>query len=156
MKGLIRKIRSKGRVDAKSRYWVSELLAVDCENAWIHPGWEEPMQKWYDWLSAPSRMFRYAGPLAQGVGVKCCLSVTCFALCCLRRLCVDVVKCCLCHWSCLVAAFSLFVRIQRVGVLRSLLPAFLFEHVSMGQAHNPPTLGTTLCVSRALVPTLAM
>ena len=35
MKDLIRKIRSKGRVDAKSRYWVSELLAVDCEKAWI-------------------------------------------------------------------------------------------------------------------------
>ena len=51
MKDLIRKVRSKGRVDAKSRYWVSELLAVDCEKAWIHPGWEEPMQKWYDWLS---------------------------------------------------------------------------------------------------------
>ena len=47
-------------------------------------------------------MFRYACPLAQGVGVKCCLSVTCFALCCLRGLCVDVAKCCLCHWSCLV------------------------------------------------------
>ena len=49
VKDLIRKIRSKGRVDAKCRYWVSELLAVDCEKAWIHPGWEEPMQKWYDW-----------------------------------------------------------------------------------------------------------
>ena len=47
-------------------------------------------------------MFRHACPLAQGFGVKCCLSVKCFALCCLRRLCVDVVKCCLCHWSCLV------------------------------------------------------
>ena len=51
------------------------------------------------WHHSPSRMFRYACPLAQGVGVKCCLSVTCFALRCLRRLCVDVVKCCLCHCS---------------------------------------------------------
>ena len=51
MKDLSRKIRAKGRVDAKGRYWVSELLAVDCEKAWIYPGWEEPMQKWYDWLS---------------------------------------------------------------------------------------------------------
>ena len=28
--------------------------------------------------------------------------------------------------------------------------------LSMGQARNPPTLGTTLCVSHALMPTLAM
>ena len=35
---------------------------------------------------------------------------------------------------------------QGVGVLLSLLSASLFEHVSMGQARNPPTLWTTLCV----------
>ena len=58
--------------------------------------------------------------------------------------------------SCLVAVFSLFVRTQRVGVSRSLLPTSLFGHLSMGQARNPPTLGTTLCVSRALMPTLAV
>ena len=43
--------------------------------------------------------------------------VACFALCCLRRLCVDVVKCCLCHWSCLVL---------------SLRSACLFEHKGSG------------------------
>ena len=58
--------------------------------------------------------------------------------------------------SCLVAGFCLFVRTQGVGVSHSLLPASLFEHMSMGQARNPPTLGTTLCVSRALMPTLAV
>ena len=36
MKDLIRKIKSKRRMDAKSRWWVSELLTADCEKAWIH------------------------------------------------------------------------------------------------------------------------
>ena len=40
----------KGRMDAESRWWVTALLAADCEKAWIHPGWEDTMQKWYDWL----------------------------------------------------------------------------------------------------------
>ena len=35
----IRKIRPEGRMDAKNRWWVSELLAADCEKAWIHTGW---------------------------------------------------------------------------------------------------------------------
>ena len=38
MKDLTKKIRSKGWMDAKSRWWVTELLAADCEKAWIHPG----------------------------------------------------------------------------------------------------------------------
>ena len=50
VKDLTRKIRSKGRMDAESRWWVTELLAADCENAWIHPGWEDTMQMWYEWL----------------------------------------------------------------------------------------------------------
>ena len=50
MKDVMRKIRSKGRMDAKNRWWVSELLAADCEKAWIHTGWEDTMQKWYKWL----------------------------------------------------------------------------------------------------------
>ena len=37
-------------MDAKSRWWVSELLAADSEKAWIHTGWEDTVQKWYDWL----------------------------------------------------------------------------------------------------------
>ena len=45
MKCLRRKIRSKGRMDVKSRWWVSELLAADCEKAWIHTGWEDTVQK---------------------------------------------------------------------------------------------------------------
>ena len=40
-KDLTKKIRSKGRMDAESRWWVTELLAADCEKAWIHPGWED-------------------------------------------------------------------------------------------------------------------
>ena len=36
--------------DAKNRWWVSELLAKDCDEAWIHTGWEDTMQKWYEWL----------------------------------------------------------------------------------------------------------
>ena len=44
-KDVIKKIRSKGRMDAKKRWWVSELLTKDCERAWIHTGWEDTMQK---------------------------------------------------------------------------------------------------------------
>ena len=40
-----KKIRSKGRMDAESRWWVTELLAADCEKAWMHPGWKDTMQK---------------------------------------------------------------------------------------------------------------
>ena len=39
MKDLTKKIRSKGRMDAENRCWVTELLAADREKAWIHPGW---------------------------------------------------------------------------------------------------------------------
>ena len=45
MKDLTKKIKSTGRMDAESRWWVIELLAADCEKAWIHPGWEDTMQK---------------------------------------------------------------------------------------------------------------
>ena len=31
-------------------WWVAELPAADCEKAWLHPGEEETMQKWSDWL----------------------------------------------------------------------------------------------------------
>ena len=37
-------------MDARSRWWVSELLAADCEKAWIHTGWKDIMRKWYNWL----------------------------------------------------------------------------------------------------------
>ena len=33
MGDLIRKIRSKGRMDGKNRWWVAELLATDCEKS---------------------------------------------------------------------------------------------------------------------------
>ena len=36
VKDLIRKIKSKGRMDAKNRWRVAELLAADSEKAWIH------------------------------------------------------------------------------------------------------------------------
>ena len=39
---------------------------------------------------------------------------------------------------------------QGVGVLLSLLPASLFEHLSMGQTCNPPTQRTTLSVLSVL------
>ena len=41
---MAKKITSKGRIDADSRWWVAELLA-DCEKAWLQPGWEDIMQK---------------------------------------------------------------------------------------------------------------
>ena len=37
----IKKIRSKGSTDAKNGWWVAELLAMDCEKAWTHTGWED-------------------------------------------------------------------------------------------------------------------
>ena len=45
-----KKIGSQGRMDAENRWSVAELLAADCEKAWLHPGEEEAMQKWYVWL----------------------------------------------------------------------------------------------------------
>ena len=50
MKDLMRKIRSKGRMDAENRWWAAELLAAYCEKAWIHTGWGDIVQKWFQWL----------------------------------------------------------------------------------------------------------
>ena len=50
MTDLMKKIRSKGSMDAKNRWWVSELLAKECEKAWTHTGWDDTVQKWYEWL----------------------------------------------------------------------------------------------------------
>ena len=47
---LLQKMRSEGRKDAKNRWWSSELLAADSEIAWIHTGWEDIMQKWFQCL----------------------------------------------------------------------------------------------------------
>ena len=47
---LRKKIRSKGSMDAKNRWWVSELLAKDCEKTWIYTRWEDAIQKWNEWL----------------------------------------------------------------------------------------------------------
>ena len=55
MKNLIKTIRSKGRMDVQNRWWVTELLATDCEKAWIHTGWEDTVQKWYEWLEYKKR-----------------------------------------------------------------------------------------------------
>ena len=55
MKDLIKKIRSKGRMDHKNRWCVAELLAKDCEKAWTHTGWEDTMQKFYEWLENMKR-----------------------------------------------------------------------------------------------------
>ena len=49
-KDMAKKITAKGRMDANSSGWVSELLAADCEKAWLQTGWEHTMQKRYDWL----------------------------------------------------------------------------------------------------------
>ena len=55
MKDLIKKITSKGRMDAKNRWWVTEILATDCEKAWIHTEWEDTVQKWCEWLEYVKR-----------------------------------------------------------------------------------------------------
>ena len=40
----------KEALDARNRLWAAQLLAKDCEKAWTHTGWEDTMQKWYEWL----------------------------------------------------------------------------------------------------------
>ena len=69
MKDLTKKIRSKESMDAESRWWVSELLAADCDKAWIHPGWEDTMQKWWDWLETRKKMSRKRW--RRGTNKKC-------------------------------------------------------------------------------------
>ena len=49
MKEMIRKIRAKGGMDANNSWQVSELLSADCEKTWLHAGWEDTMQNWYEW-----------------------------------------------------------------------------------------------------------
>ena len=44
-KDLTKKIRSEDRMDAESRWSVTELLAAECEKAWVRPGWEDS-KKW--------------------------------------------------------------------------------------------------------------
>ena len=50
MKGLKTNIRSTGSTDPQNRWWVAEMLAKSCEKAWARTGWEDTMQKWYEWL----------------------------------------------------------------------------------------------------------
>ena len=50
MKDLTKKIRSNGGMDAENRWWVSVLLAADCEKTWIHTGWEDTMHECYNRL----------------------------------------------------------------------------------------------------------
>ena len=50
MKDLMKKMRSEGRMDAKNRWWVTEILATDCEKVRIHAGWEDAIQKWHELL----------------------------------------------------------------------------------------------------------
>ena len=50
MKDVTRQTWAKASLDANNSWWVSELLAADCEKAWLHAGWEDTVQKWYDWL----------------------------------------------------------------------------------------------------------
>ena len=56
MKDLTKNIRSKERMNAKNRLWVSELLVADSENVWIHTGWDDTVQKWFEWLEEMKKM----------------------------------------------------------------------------------------------------
>ena len=46
----MRKVTSLERIDAKNRWCAAELLAADCEKAWIHTGLEYSLQKLSNWL----------------------------------------------------------------------------------------------------------
>ena len=51
MTGMMRNIKEKCRTYANNSGWVSELLAADCkERAWLHPEWEDNVQRWCSWL----------------------------------------------------------------------------------------------------------
>ena len=50
IKDVTKQIRSKGRMEAESRWWVTELVVADCEKAWHHPGCEDTKQKWSESL----------------------------------------------------------------------------------------------------------
>ena len=50
MTDMTRKIKPKGRMDARNSWWVSELLAADCQKAWLHPGCEDTIVRWHKWL----------------------------------------------------------------------------------------------------------
>ena len=50
MKVVTRTIRAKERLGANHSGWVSEVLAAGCEQAWLHAGWEDIKEKWYDWV----------------------------------------------------------------------------------------------------------
>ena len=44
-----KKDHSKGQIGRKLQL-VGDLLAVDCQKAWFHSGWEDAMLQWYKWL----------------------------------------------------------------------------------------------------------
>ena len=44
LKDMTKKIRPKGRLDADSRWLVTELLAADCEKAWLNLVEEETIK----------------------------------------------------------------------------------------------------------------
>ena len=50
MKDITKKSKQKVELIINNSWWVSELLAADCEKAWLHAGLGDIMQKWYDWL----------------------------------------------------------------------------------------------------------
>ena len=56
MKDRIRQIRSKGRTDAKNRWWV----VTACAKTYTHAGSEDAMQKWYEWLEYVRKMIESA------------------------------------------------------------------------------------------------
>ena len=47
---MIKKIKAKGRMDANTGWWVSELLAADRQKVLFYPGWEDTVLPWYSWL----------------------------------------------------------------------------------------------------------
>ena len=47
---LLKKMISKETMYAQNCWCVAELLAKDCEKAWTLRGWEDTMQKRYEWL----------------------------------------------------------------------------------------------------------
>ena len=47
---MTRKSKANGRMYLKNSWWASEMLAAECRKTWLHPAWEDTMQRWQNWL----------------------------------------------------------------------------------------------------------
>ena len=44
VKDMTRNLKTIGRMAANKSWWVSDLLAAECDKAWLHAGFDDTMQ----------------------------------------------------------------------------------------------------------------